>query len=103
MTLFGKPIENVNAVGYADADDQRQGHDIRGIEFDANNEHEANHPKKSHTNRNQGQYYTQQVSEMPQHQNDNRNQGIYRRFFVTILEQFGIKVELHRRASEIGR
>ena len=34
--LLGKAVEDVNAVGHADADDQRQRHDVRQIERNPN-------------------------------------------------------------------
>ena len=44
LSFLGIAIENMDAAGHADADDQRQRHDVRRIERNVEPPHEPNHP-----------------------------------------------------------
>jgi len=52
-TLLGEAVQDVNAIGHADADDQRQRHDVRRIERNFQPAHQADQPQRADADRQQ--------------------------------------------------
>ena len=64
VPFLGEAVENLNAVGDADADDQRQRHDVCQIERDAEPAHQAGQPKRADADRQQRQNHRAEAAEM---------------------------------------
>ena len=91
--LLGEAVEDVYAVGDADADDQRQRHDVRQVERDAEPAHQAGKPECADADGQQRQNH--------QNHDGNRRQRIPGRVNIAVFEQRFVFVKLHGRAGGI--
>ena len=55
IPLFRVPVQDVDAVGHANADDQRERHDVRRIKRDVKEAHQPAQPEESDPHRQEGQ------------------------------------------------
>ena len=67
MLLFGKPVDDMNAVADADTDQQRERDDIGRVERHMKDRHEAEHPADADHDRHQNQQHAGRIAKV-QHQ-----------------------------------
>lgn len=101
IILFGKAIEDVDAVGDPNPDHQRQGHNVRWIEGNAEHSHESHHPERPHRDRQQGQNHPAQLPEVDEDKQGDGAQRIPCRLHIAILQQRGVFQQLHRRPRDV--
>ena len=103
VLLLGEPVEDVDAVGDADADDEREHHDVGRVERDPGPTHEAHHPDRPDRDRQQREHHAADTPEMQEHQHDDRRERPPCGLDVRFLQQLGVEVELHRGPGRLGR
>ena len=100
--LLGKTVQNVDAVRHADAQHERQGHDIRRIEGHSKKAHQPAQPDRADRHGQQGEQNGRQAAKVDDDQQDDGTQRIQRRLLVTFLQQFSVFQQLHRGAGDVG-
>ena len=71
MLLLGEAVQDVNAIGHANTDDQRQGHDVGRVERQIENAHHPEHPQRAKGHRNQREHDTGKAAKMDEHHDGN--------------------------------
>src|SRR5256885_14248080 len=96
MLFFSKAVEDVNAVGHTNANNERKGHDVGGIKWDIEKAHHAQHPNSADGDGNEGEHNARDFAEMNEDQNRDGNSRVPRCLLETVFQQSGIFIELHR-------
>src|SRR6266516_165970 len=100
--FLGIAIQDVNATGDSDTDDQRQGHDVRRIERNVKPAHVTDHPNRADADGQQRQNHARDGTEVNENQEHYRRQRIPGSLHVAVFQQRRVIIELNRGSRNVG-
>src|SRR5262249_7672757 len=71
ISVFSKPVQNMNSIGDPNPYNKREGHNVGGIKRDVEQAHDASHPDRTNRHGKQSKEQGGDAAEMNQHHDDN--------------------------------